>query len=441
MIKIFSIAIITLSICVLVPSSSIANGLTDVYLIAKNQDPIIREADANYQASAMAHPLARASLLPQINFTAETSENRLDTKGATFGVPGRKVNFNSNGYRLSLIQSLYNRNFIIQLRQSKNTVARAQIELDLSQQNLILRTAEAYFEVLAARDNLRFIGAEKGAIEQQRDQAVNRFEVGLSAITDVKEAQSSYDLAVAKEIEARNNLELSLDNLTMITGSRIVELSQLAQEMMPLDPQPNDMQSWIDSALNQNLRLLINEYDTTIAHQQIELSRSGYHPTLDIVASHNDSESGGLSGKRKTEESRVGLELNIPLFVGGRNYYQTKESRYRYEAALQAHEQIRREVKRDTAQAFHNVIASVSRVNALAKALESAHVSAEANNVGFEVGTRTSVDVLIALQAVYEAQSNFARSRYDYLLNTLKLRLATGTLNVDDLANIDQWLQ
>ena len=222
MIKIFSIAIITLSICVLVPSSSIANGLTDVYLIAKNQDPIIREADANYQASAMAHPLARASLLPQINFTAETSENRLDTKGATFGVPGRKVNFNSNGYRLSLVQSLYNRNFIIQLRQSKNTVARAQIELDLSQQNLILRTAEAYCEVLAARDNLRFIGAEKGAIEQQRDQAVKRNEIGLSAITEVKEAQSSYDLAVAKEIEARNNLELSLDNLTMITGSRIV---------------------------------------------------------------------------------------------------------------------------------------------------------------------------------------------------------------------------
>jgi outer membrane protein len=412
-----------------------------VYLIAKNQDPIIRQANANYQASAMAHPLARASLLPQINLSAETSENRLDTKGSTFGVPGRKVSYNSNGYRISLTQSLYNRNFIVQLRQSKNTVARAQVELDLSQQDLIIRTAEAYFEVLAARDNLTFISSEKDAIKHQRDQAEHRFEVGLTAITDVKEAQSSYDLSVAQEIEARNNLELSLDNLTMITGQRITELSQLAFAMVPLDPQPNDIESWIDSALNQNLRLLVNEYDTTIAHQQVQLSRSGYHPTLDVVASHNDSESGGLSGKRNTEDSRVGLELNIPIFLGGRNYYQTKESKYRYEAALQAHEQIRREVKRDAAQAYHNVIASVSRVHALAKALESAQVSAEANNIGFDVGTRTSVDVLISLQAVYEAQSNYSRARYDYLLNTLKLKLASGTLNVDDLAEIDQWLQ
>ncbi len=440
MTKLYRFATMTCFVCILITPLGQANGLTDVYLIAKDQDPIIRQANANYQASALAQPLARASLLPQINLSAETSENRLDTKGDTFGVPGRKVSYNSNGYQISLTQPLYNRNFIIQLRQARNTVARAQVELDLSEQDLIIRTAEAYFEVLAARDNLQFISSEKEAIKHQRDQAENRFEVGLSAITDVKEAQSSYDISIAKEIEAYNNLELSLDNLAMITGQRIVDLSQLTQEIDPLFPEPNDIENWIDNALNQNLRLLINEYDTSIAHQQIQLSRSGYHPTIDIVASHSDTESGGLTGKRKTDDSRVGLELNIPIFLGGRNYYQTKESRYRYESALQAHEQIKREVKRDTAQAYHNVIASVSRVKALAKALESAQISADANNIGFEVGTRTSVDVLIALQAVYKAQSDFARARYDYLLNTLKLQFAAGTLNVDDLAKIDRWL-
>lgn len=417
-----------------------AKGIAEVYLLAQKQDPIIRQAEANYQASAQAQPLARAALLPQINFSAENSENRLEVKGNTFGVPGSKVNYNSHGYQLGVTQSLYNRDFLIQLRQSKNAVAKAQIEWDLSKQDLMIRVAEAYFNVLSARDNLAFARSEKKAIERQLEQAENQFEVGLSAITDVKEAQSSYDLSVAQEIEAQTELEISLDNLAVMTGERLEAFSQLADNINPVVPEPTDMQEWIDNALQQNLRLLINEFETTIAQQEIKRSQAGYHPTIDLVASHSDSESGGLTGDRESKDSRIGVELNFPIFQGGRTYFQTKESRFLYQASLQAHEQIKREVTRDTRTAYHNVVAGVSQVQALSRALESAQVSAEANKIGFEVGTRTTVDVLLSLRAIYQAQRDLSRARYDHLIDTLKLKYASGTLNNEDIMQIDQAL-
>ena len=415
-----------------------AQGLAEVYLLAQKQDPIIKQAEANYHAAAQARPLARAALLPQISFSAENSENRLEVKGNTFGVPGSKVDYNTKGYQLGLTQSLYNRDFYIQLRQSKNIVARAQIEWDLSKQDLMIRLIEAYFNVLSARDTLTYARAEKRAIGRQLEQAENRFEVGLSAITDVKDAQSSYDLSVAQEIAASTAPETSLDNLAMMTGERLEMFAQRADNINPVVPEPADIQTWLDTALTQNLRLLINEYETTIAQQDIKRSQSGYYPTLDIVASHSDVESGGLTGDRESKDSKIGLELNFPIFRGGGTYYQTKESRFLYQASLQAHEQIKREVTRDTRQAYHNVVAGVSQVQALAKALESAQVSAEANEIGFEVGTRTTIDVLLSLRAVYQAQRDLSRARYDHLIDTLQLKYAAGTLNNEDIMLIDQ---
>lgn len=421
-----------------------ANGLIDIYSIAKSQDTDIRQAEANYNASIQARPIARAALLPQINLSAETSDNKLETEGQTFGVAGADVDFNSHGYSLRLTQSLYNHEFYVQLRQAKNTVAKAQVELDNSKQELILRVTELYFNVLAAQDDLRFATAEKDAINRQREQAENRFEVGLIPITDVKEAQSSFDRSVAREIDAQIALELAVDALAVVTGERLENLNSLktlSTNMQLLRPDPDSVADWINTALNQNLALLINEYDTKIAQQEIKRNQSQHLPTLDIVAAYNDSDSGGLTGSRKTEDSRIGLELNFPIFQGGRTYYQTKESQYLYQAALQANEKIRRETTRDTRDAYHNVVAGVSRVNAFNKAVESAEVAAEATEAGFEVGTRTSVDVLLALRTVFEAQRDFSRSRYDYLLDTLRLKRSAGTLSADDLLQIDGWLE
>jgi outer membrane protein len=195
-----------------------ASSLIDIYTTAKSQDTVFREAEANYLATAQASPIARAALLPQINFSAETSDNTLDTQGQTFGVAGSDVDYNSHGYSLRLTQALYNRDFYVQLKQANNNVARAQAQFDASKQDLVLRVTELYFNVLAARDELKFATAEKEAINRQLDQANNRFEVGLIPITDVKEAQSLYDSSVAQEIEAEIALELAIDALAVITG-------------------------------------------------------------------------------------------------------------------------------------------------------------------------------------------------------------------------------
>ena len=429
---------ITISLCICTTN---AEGLLDVYIIAKSQDTEVLEAEANYHANSQARPIARSALLPQVSLSAETSDNSIETKGSTFGIGSTDADFNSHGYSLQLSQPLYNHSFYIQLRQAKNTVAKALVQLDASKQDLILRVTASYFNVLAAQDDLRFATSEKEAIGRQLEEAEKLFEVGLAPITDVKEAQSSYDGAVAREIEAQNALELAFDSLAVITGERLTDLDSLSDYIELVRPQPDNVDDWVDNALSHNLNLLINEYDTEIAKQQISLEQSGHLPTLDIVGSYSDVDTGGITGSREVEESRIGLELTFPIFEGGNTYYSTKESQYLYQASLQAHERIKRETIRDTRSAFHNVVSGISRVNALARAVESAEIAAKASQAGFEVGTRTSVDVLLTVRGVYQAQRNHAQSRYEFLLDTLRLKRSAGTLSPDDLQQIDDWLQ
>ncbi len=417
-----------------------ANSLVDVYSMAKQSDADIQIAESRYQAEVLARPIARANILPQASITASTTDVRQESEGQTFGVAGREVNFNDHRYTLNISQALYHHDFYVQLRQAKNSVARAKVDLDAAHQELMVRTADAYFNVLAAQDTLTFRKSEKEAIERQLEQAKKRFEVGLIAITDVKEAQASYDLVTASEIEAQNALEISRAALEVIIAQRLDLLHPLSERMELVSPDPNNAEDWINKALEQNLILLSSEYTTDIAKQEIKLQQSRHYPTLDIVASHTDTDTGGLSGSFESEDTRIGLQLNIPLVEGGRTYYRTKEARHNAELAQGQHEKIRRETIQNARDAYLNVIAGISRVKALAQALESTRAAAEAAEAGFQVGTRTSVDVLLALQETFAAQRDYSRARYDYLLNTLRLKQAVGTLSIDDLLQIDGWL-
>ena len=327
------------------------------------------------------------------------------------------------------------------MRQARNTVARAKVEFDAAKQDLIIRTSEAYFNVLAAQDSFSFAKSEKQAIQRQLEQAEKRFEVGLIPITDVKEAQASYDLAIAREIDAQIQLELVTDALAVITGERLESFSDLSDNIELTRPEPSNVDEWIASAHDNNLAILISEYDTRIAQQDILLNKAQHHPTLEFIATYSDSDTGGISGSREVENGLVGLELNIPIFSGGRAYYQTKESEHLHRATIETHERIRRETTRDTRDAFHNVVAGISRVNAFERAVESAQIAAEATEAGFEVGTRTSVDVLLALRTVFESQRDLSQARYDYLLDTLNLKQASGSLSPDDLLQINAWLE
>jgi len=295
-----------------------AYNLMEVYMRAKQHDADIHIAESRYNADAQARPIARANVLPQASIRANTTDVSQETDGSTFGVAGTDVDFNDHGYTLNITQALYHHDFYVQLRQAKDSVARASIDLDASYQQLMIRTADAYFNVLAEQDNLTFRKSEIEAIQRQLEQAKKRFEVGLIAITDVKEAQASYDLAVASEIEAQNALEIAKDSLEVIITERTNELSSLSDRMQLITPDPNNVEEWINKALSENLSLLSSEYTTKIAQHEIKLQQSQHYPTLDIVASHNDTDTGGLTGTRQSEDTRIGLELNIPIVSGGR---------------------------------------------------------------------------------------------------------------------------
>ena len=417
-----------------------AKGLFDVYSLAKQHDADIQIAESRYQAEAQKKPIARANFLPQANLSASAADNRQKTRGRMFGIPGRPVDFNSHGYSLNLSQALYHRDFYVQFRQAKNSVAKARVDLDAAHQALIVRTAVAYFNVLAAQDAVTFKESEKKAIGRQLEQAKQHFHVGLIAKTDVHETQASYDLAVVEEIEALNTLEISKAALEVIITERLDHLYTLSNRVELVSPDPNNAEDWVTKGLQQNLTLLSSEYASKIAQQEIKLQQSRHHPTLDIVSSYSYADTGGLSGPRKTEDTRMGLELNLPIFQGGRTYYRSKQAHHNANLAKNEYEKVRRQTIQDVRDAYLNVISGISRVKALATAVESNEAATRADEAGFQAGTRTSVDVLLAVQDTFRAKQDHARARYDYLLHTLKLKQATGTLSVDDLLKIDDWL-
>ena len=430
-------------VCILlleVLATAYAYSLVDVYSMAKQSDTDIQIAESTYYAEAQERPIARANILPQASIDANSTTVDVSTRGETLGVGSSDVRFNDHGYTLNVTQALYHHDFYVQLRQAKNSVARAKVDLDAAYQDLMIRTSEAYFNVLTEQDTLSFQQAEKEAIGRQLEQAKKRFEVGLIAITDVKEAQASYDLAVANEIEAKVAVERAKDELEVIIAQRVDVLNPLSERMELVIPEPNDVEDWVYKALEQNLNLLSSEYTTKIAQQEIQFQQSQHLPTLDIVGSYRDQDTGGLSGSVKREESRIGIELNIPIVQGGRTYYRTKQARFNAEVAQNEYEKVRRETIQTTRDAYLNVIAGISRVKALAQALESTEAAAKAADAGFQVGTRTSVDVLLTLRETFLANRDYSRARYDYLLSSLRLKQATGVLSIDDLLQIDVWL-
>lgn len=436
--RLFALLLATLWMAAPVPAT--AKGLMDVYTLAKQHDADIQIAESRYRAEIQKKPIARANFLPQVGLEANTTDVRQETRGQTFGVPGRTVNFNSHGYGLNLSQALYHRDFYVQFRQAQNSADKARVDLDAAHQSLIVRTAGAYFNVLAAQDAVTFQEAEKKAIGRQLKQARQHFDVGIIAITDVHEAQASYDLAVVKEIEALNALEISKAALEVIVAQRLDNLFPLSNRMELVAPTPDNTEDWVAKGLQQNLALLSSEHASKIARQEIKLQQSRHHPTLDLVGSYSHLDTSGISGPREMEDTQLGLEFSMPIFQGGKTHYGTKQARHNAARAQNEYEKVQRQTIQDVRDAYLNVISGISRVEALATAVESNESAARAAEAGFQAGTRTSVDVLLAVQETFRAKRDHARARYDYLLHTLKLKQATGTLSVDDLLKIDDWL-
>ena len=301
----------------------------------------------------------------------------------------------------------------------------------------MMRVSQRYFDVLEAEDELSFARATLEAFRQQLMQSRQRFEVGLIAITDVEEAKAGFDLARAQLIAAENALDTAREALRETSGEYQEDLAPLG-EMPLVTPEPADIDQWTETALAQNLRLLAAGHDAETARREIERARAGHSPTLDAVGLHRREDRTGLG---QTDSTSIGLQLNLPFYAGGAVLSRTRESRHRYRQALDELERERRRAQRETRDAYLGINSGISRVTALEQAVRSSEAAAGAIEAGFQVGTRTSVDVLNAQRELYGARRDLAGARYNYIRNVLRLKHAAGTLSEDDLRQISAWLE
>jgi len=416
-----------------------AADLLQVYQDALANDAELRAAEANYRAVLEAKPLARSAQLPQISAGAEL--------GAFYSDPDGRDSIDGSRYDLSLnlFQSLFDRRNQIGTTQADLQIASAAADLDATRQELIRRVAEAYFDVLLAEETLTFRRAERDAIARQLEQTQRRFEVGLIPITDVKEAQARFDIARADEIAAENELNLANERLAVITNTYYDRLAALKPDaMLPAGPEPADPEQWVSVALQQNQDLIARRLQAEIAREQIGRQRAEGLPTLGLAASVGDTGFNGVSGNQgfvDSSDARVGLRLDIPLYTGGRVSALTREAREQFEASQEGVVLTERRVVQLTRSSFLSVVSNAARANALRQAVISNQAALESTQAGFEVGTRTQVDVLLALQELFRAERDQAQARYTFLVDRLRLQRAVGSLTEADLQRINQFLE
>lgn len=420
--------------------TSNALSLKESFDLAQQSDPQIMAAEAGYHAAMENIPQVRSALLPQLSldiFAGNTDSEVTNISGSYTDTSGKT---DSEGYQLTLNQTIYNHQFYKQLDQAKASVAQAAAFYAAQRQELLIRVAEAYFNVLAANDNLQFAIAEKTAIARQLEQTQKRFEVGLIAITDVKEAQAQYDITVAAEIAAQNQLETNKELLQAIINTPATGLAIIPQQI-PLEvPEPNDISRWAETAMQQNLALKAASYALEAAQSGVNASRAGHYPHLSLQATQTSTTLDGDGFGADVDDTKIMLNLNIPLYSGGLTSSQNRQANQQLLQAQSNFELQKRLATQQTRSAFLGLNAAIAQVKALKQALISSQTAVEATKAGFDVGTRTSVDVLNALRNLYRSEKDYAQTRYNYLLNMLKLKQAAGTLNASDIELINQWM-
>lgn len=451
----------TLAVLVAAPRPGSSENLLEVYQRARTGDPILREAEARLMAAQETRSQARSFLFPELdasgNFTRSDARSTLlfyaPTPTGEFA-PITDISSSdarTRGWGLTLSQTLFDWGAIIALGASKDLLAQSEADFEAARQESMLRTSQAYFAVLGAQDELTAQSAARTAIARQLEQAQKRFEVGLIAITDVQEAQAAHDQAVAAEIGAKRVLASAEEQLREIVGAPmpVANLTKPGEGMpLPL-PSPNVEQSWVDTALQQNPSLVSARLAASIAESEVKLRRSEYFPSLELVA-----DTGGGNGNRErifrgqasdfrdsNRNNSIRLTLSVPIFDGFNRSSRIREARFLHRASTERLEGVERMVVRQTRDAFLGVSSEISRVNALRQAVASSRTALRATEAGYEIGTRTIVDVLAARQALVAAESNYARSRYDFIVNVLTLKNAAGILSEADLAEVSRWME
>lgn len=441
-----------------------AEDLMQIYQEAHQADPTLATADANKGASEAGVGIARAPLLPQLG--ASLGYQHSDSRSSSISAqPTGNGNYalvpsigNSQGRSRSaqgtLTQTLFNWGDISRLRGARENARGAGAGYDAAVQDLIVRTATAYFNVLTADDQLAFAQANEKALAKQLDQAEQRYKVGLSAITDVHEARANHDSAVAQVIQAQNGVDTARESVAQITGRDFGELKKLREDL-PLDkPTPDNLQAWVDTAIKNSPVLASSQYSLNAAQDNITAQRSGHLPTLTASLVRTDSPSwgssdrsfgntalGNIPGNGWSGDTTIGVTLNVPLFSGGAVHSQVRQAIFQRDAAQDQLELTRRTVIAGTRNAYRAVLAGISEVEATKQAVVSAQSALDATQAGFEVGTRTIVDVLLSQQQLFQAQSAYSQARHQFVISGLQLKQAAGEASIKDIESVNALLQ
>ena len=386
-------------------------------------------------------PQGLSLLLPQISgLASDTRTNTRVSEPAPFG--GLSATYNQRAYSLTLSQPLFRWANYQQYQQGKLAVMVSEAQFQQSREDLIVRVVQAYTDVLYAQDSIRYSVAQKAAISEQLASAKRNFEVGTTTITDTNEAQARYDLAVSQEIAANSNLDVARAALQQIIGREPGDLAPLRRDVDLSQPEPLDMAPWVKSAEEQNFAVVQNLANVEIARREIQVQRAGHLPTVDLVASRSYSNGGALvTGINSQTGNAAGVQISIPIFSGGYVSSKVRESIALADRADNDLDFSRRNAAQNARQAYFAVTSGLAQVRALRAAETSSQSALDSNNLGYQVGVRTNIDVLNAQQQLYSTQRDLARARYDVLLNGLRLKSAAGTLTENDLAGINMLTQ
>ena len=420
-----------------------SNDLLTVYRDALANDAVYSSARYSLAAGLEKYPQGLATLLPTISGSLNTQFNEANIASRATGVAPVDRRFNTSGYNITLSQPLFRWQNWQTFEQGKLLVSQSEAVFAQAGQDLIVRTAQAYFDVLAAADSLAVSTAAKTAISEQLAQAKRNFEVGTSTIVDTHEAQSRFDLAVAQEISAQNDLETKRTALQQLVGKPVGDLFKLRSDVRIPPPQPAVIDKWVEAAEAGNYSVRAQDFAKEAARRTVEIQRSGHYPTLDLTASRSlNSQTASTIAASGTDNTvnAIGVTLAIPLYAGGAVNSRVREAIANEEKAKADLENLKRTAAQNARQFFLAVTNGLAQVRAFEAAQVSSQSSLDSNKLGYEVGVRINIDVLNAQQQLFTTRRDLSKARYDTIVNSFRLKAAAGGLKEEDVAAINALL-
>ena len=440
-----------------------AESLLDIYELALENDAQLKAQEAQYLANTEQENIARSALLPQVSAGYGVTGNKTETTSQQIlgfdptGTPVVGEGFNKNdtettGWDVSLSQTLFDLSSWYTYKAGKEFTKQAEADFAANTQNLIVRVVEAYFGVLRAQDNLSAAEAQEKAFERQLEQTTQRFEVGLIAITDVYEAEAARDLAQVQRIVEENNVDVAKERLSVLTGQSHGDLFQLSEEFTAKPPTPTDRSSWVEFALENNYRLAAARYAEESARQAAKANKMEHAPTVTATYQYADNDTDGTRAANPepiflvqpdSQQTREvwQVRVDMPLFSGGRISASRRQAAQQYIAARENRVNLMRTTVTEARSLHMTVLSDVARVAARKQSIKSSQSALDATEAGYEVGTRNIVDVLNSQNVLFSAERDYANSRYDFIINTLRLKENAGTLSPDDVGRLDSFLE